>query len=777
MNPARIRNTYDLQGIVQGVGFRPAMLRRATAMKLAGCIQNRTGSVQLTIEGTPSSIESFITTLQANLPPNARVDSIVLTESIPVGDAQKLEKFSILPSSQDGAVALLIPADLAICPDCMAEITDPGNRRHGYPFTTCVNCGPRYTIINSTPYDRDRTTMAPFPMCDACRREYNDPADRRFHAETIACPDCGPQLSLEDSSGNHLADDPIQRVRKELAAGRIVAVRGIGGFLLTVNAFNHSTLTELRHRKKRPDKPFAVMAPDIATLARYCIVPPEAERLLTSTEAPIVILEVRPEVISEGRLPIDLISPDTMTLGAMLPTSPLHQLLFTPLGSDTIPPFELLIMTSGNRGGEPICITNTEARERLGGIYDFLLVHNREINLRNDDSICVVRGGRSQVWRRARGYAPNTIRLAGPIPRNILAMGADMKNTITIAYDNCAVISPHIGDLETPEALDSIENISACLPAFLARMPEAVAVDLHPDMRSTQLGRRIAETKGIPVVAVQHHHAHAVACLAENGVEQGLALIFDGTGLGTDGTIWGAELLSVEAEGFTRLATFAGVPLPGGDAAVRNPARQLVSRFMTCGIGVSDEWKTRLGITENEVDLWGKQCLERINTPVTHAAGRLFDSFSALLGLAPFRITYEGQPAIRLEAAARRCRETSIPELPISVMEEDDKLLIDWNSAFAMLADTSVFTGREDVYALAVHHAVVQAAVEMAEYGLSNSSMRTIALSGGVFMNGILNDLLIPRLEELGLKVLVHHNVPPNDGCISLGQAVIAGRK
>jgi hydrogenase maturation protein HypF len=776
MNPTRIRNTYDISGVVQGVGFRPAIFRLAVKAGLTGWVQNRSDSVRIALEGPRKDVEVFMQTLKEQLPPNAAVNTVTLFESTVVSDNEKLENFSIIPSVQTGFHSLLIPADLAICPDCMAEIRDPSNRRHGYPFTTCVNCGPRYTVINSTPYDRERTTMSVFTMCEDCRREYSDPLDRRFHAETIACPKCGPQVRMEDASCNLLKGNAIEIARFELSRGKIIAIRGIGGFLIAADALNRNAITILRRRKTRPHKPFAVMASDIDVIRRYCIVSPEAEQLLFSPESPIVILDVKPEVIAEGNLPVDLISPDTRTLGVMIPTSPLHKLLFESLVPDCVPSFELLIMTSGNNGGEPTCITNYEAHDHLGLIADFLLVHNREINLRNDDSLCVIRRNKPQVWRRARGYAPTPIHLSHRLTRTILAMGADMKNTITVAYDNSAVISPHIGDMETPEALDSLENITKRLPEFLKKTPETVAVDLHHDMHSTKLGRRIAEHANIPVMEIQHHYAHAVACLEENGEDKGLALVFDGTGLGTDGTIWGAELLSVEIIGFKRLATFAGVPLPGGDSAVKHPARQLVGRFMTCGAGITDEWRTRLGISEREVSLWAKQCLESINSPITHAAGRVFDSFSALLGFAPAEITYEGQPAIRLETAARKCRDTSIPELPFSVSEQDGKLLIDWNEAFAMLSDTKVFKGKETTFALAVHHSIAKAALKMVESGLGTTSMRTIALTGGVFMNGILNELIVPRLEEMGLKVLLHQCTPPNDGCISFGQAVIAGK-
>jgi hydrogenase maturation protein HypF len=626
------------------------------------------------------------------------------------------------------------------------------------------------------PYDRAHTTMSVFPLCPECHREYEDPANRRFHAESIACPDCGPRLFLEDGSGRRMEGDALARARLELSGGSIVAVRGIGGFLLAADAFQRDTLVRLRERKQRPHKPFAVMARSLEAARRYGIVEPPGETLLASAAAPILILDVKPEWRGSDRLPLDLLSPDAATLGIMLPTSPLHKLLFEPLAGDPCPPFDLLVMTSGNRRDEPTCISNAEARERLGRIADWFLLHDREINLRNDDSLCVIRHGGVQVWRRARGYAPDPILLRRPLSRCVLAIGAEIKNTVALGFEDRVVISPHVGDLETPEALDGMNRVAECLPAFLDQTPEVVAVDLHPDMHATRMGARISQTKGVPLIRVQHHHAHAVAALTEHGREAGLGLVFDGNGLGTDGTVWGAELLDVRADGFRRLASFEGVPLPGGDAAVRRPVRQLVARWVHAGVAVSDEWRERLCLREAEVAVWSEQTRRRLHAPFTHAAGRLFDAFSALLGFAPSEITYEGQPPIRLESAARRGARDEAPTLPFSVVERDDMLFVDWSPAFAMLADTAQVTGREIVLAMSLHEAVVRAALAMVEYGADRSPARVMAISGGVFMNRILNELLIPRLERKGMEVLIHRRSPPNDGCLSLGQAVIAGQ-
>jgi len=497
---------------------------------------------------------------------------------------------------------------------------------------------------------------------------------------------------------------------------------------------------------------------------------------MSAPGAPIVILDVLPAAVRSGALPFDLLTPDAPdTLGVMLPTSPLHLLLLEPLAGDPVPPFKWLVMTSGNRGGEPICLTADEARERLDGIADAYLTHDREINLRADDSLAVVRRGAPQLWRRARGHAPNALLLARQLSRCVLAMGADLKNAVAVGYGERVVLSPHFGDLETPEALDSLEAVTRTLPRFLRKNPEAVAVDLHPDMRSARLGRRLAKDYGVPLVEVQHHHAHAAAVFAEHGVDAGLALVFDGTGLGTDGKIWGAELLTVKPGGYARLATFAPVPLPGGDAAVRQPARQAVARLADAGIVPDGVLLERMGIDGEAAGVWMRQCAQGVNAPLTHAAGRLFDACSVILGFAPRTVTYEGQAAIRLEAAARRAKGGMMSSLPFEQSEAEGMLVINWRKAFEALAVAGSDGKQAHALALTFHQAVADAAFRMIEYGLQRDAARAVALSGGVFMNGLLTDLLVPRLEAAGLLVLLNRRVPPNDGGIALGQAAVAG--
>jgi len=775
MKTKHVIRVFDLTGVVQGVGLRPTIYRLAEEAGLGGWVQNRTGVVRLRLEGASEVIEAFMRRLPEALPPNACVESISEIASDVLPEGSSVQPFTILPSALSGSLSVVIPADLALCPACRAEIQDPSNRRYGYPFTTCTLCGPRYTVVESMPYDRDRTTLAAFPLCPACRTEYENPRDRRFHAESTACPCCGPRLSLLDGQGVAVAGDPLRLARQALARGEVVGVRGIGGYLLAADALNGEALQKLRVRKRRPHKPFAVMAADIATVRRFCVVPPAAEALLISPEGPIVILDLLPETERAPGLPLELLTPDASTLGVLLPTSPLQLLLLTPLEGDSVPPFTLLVMTSGNRGGEPICLTDAEAVDRLGGIADMLLTHDREINLRADDSLAVLQHGAPQLWRRARGYAPNAILLSRPLARCILAMGAELKNTIAVGFDERVVLSPHVGDLETPEALDGLERVARALPRFLARQPEAVAVDLHPDMHATLLGRRVAAEHGLPVVEVQHHYAHAMANFAEHGVETGLALVMDGTGLGPDGTVWGAELFAIDPSGYRRLATFAPVPLPGGDAAVSRPARQVVARWVAAGIELTEARLRHLGVTPEEGAIWRQQCLNRLNAPLTHAAGRVFDALSAALRIAPERVTYEGQSAIRLEAAARRSARHDVPRLPFKQTEKDGLFLIDWTAAFTLLAEVPLVAGCENDWAYGAHSSIAEAALAMIHYGLAHVGPCPVALSGGVFMNRILTELVTEPLEAQGVRVLLQRRIPPNDGCISLGQAVAVG--
>ncbi|MCP4180387.1 MAG: carbamoyltransferase HypF [bacterium] len=766
-----LRRIYEIEGIVQGVGFRPGIYCFAVKLNIGGWIKNFSGKVKLAIEGTEQELNSFITSVYENIPRQAKIQKItLLTEET----CNNKSCFKILESGSDSSYQISIPADLAMCTDCADEIMELGNRRYHYPFTTCVNCGPRYTVINAVPYDRCRTTLSEFPLCPECEKEYRDPANRRFHAESTACPVCGPALFWCDSKGKSIeSSNPVKLFRNGIRNGKIIAVRGIGGYLLAVDAFNNKSIVELRKRKNRPHKPFAVMAQNIDIIKKYCYISELEEECLKSPNAPIVILDIK----DKKNLPMELLSPDTDTIGVMLPYSPMHMLLF----ADDI---ELLIMTSGNKGGEPICIKNSEAFERLQGIADAFLCHNRDINLRNDDSLCIKQNDRMQIWRRARGFAPESIELKESISKTVLSMGAELKNTLTLAYDNEAVISPHIGDLETPEAIDGLKEVSEYFPKFFKKVPEIIATDLHPDMHSTRLGNKIADNFGINSVKIQHHFAHGMACMTEHDLHESFALVYDGTGLGTDGSIWGAELLYIKDYKFERVSTYEQVPLPGGDAAVYNPLRQLIGRWFKVNRNISKELLSFYNISEEEIGIWKIQCDKGINAPLSHAAGRLFDAFSVLIGVSPGIITYEGQGAIKLEAAAKRVIAESnvdnLPKIAFKLEEKNDLLYVNWDDAFNMFSDNEIINIANNFelqsrYALSFHNAVAEVSIKQIEYGLSKYSSKNLVLSGGVFMNRILTDLIRKLAsDKLGLNIFIHEETPPNDGCISLGQAVAA---
>ncbi len=771
-----VQKIIAITGTVQGVGFRPSIFRLATEAGFSGWVQNRAGEVWLCLEGENADIQRFLDALPGIMRVPIRIDSIRVVSSVAISPCDRQAVFRIEDSKLETPRTVGIPADLRICSDCRHDIRDPSNRRRGYPFTTCTACGPRYTVVTAMPYDRQRTTLSVFPLCNDCQAEYAETGNRRFHAESIACPICGPQLQLIDPRDTVPAA-PLPDARQALARGDILALRGVGGFQLAVDAFNRSAIERLRSLKHRPHKPLAVMARNLDIVRRFTQSTPMAESLLESAEGPIVILNARLDAIRTAALPLDLLTPDAPTLGILLPTSPLHELLFQPATPDGAPRFDLLVMTSGNRRSEPICLNLEEVHHRLSDIADLVLTHNRDIHLRCDDSVVTLVEGDLQVWRRARGYAPRSVALHRPVRQCILAMGAELKNTVAIAFDRLAVCSPHVGDLETPEAVSGLEQVARELPRFLEHPPACIAVDLHPDMQATRMGEKLAGTWGIPVVRVQHHEAHAMAALAEHGLDAALVLAFDGTGLGTDGTIWGAELLSMEGTSCTRLATFAPVPLPGGDAAVRHPVRQLAARWPRAEAEVPENLLTRLGIREEDWRVWTLQCERHLQAPITHAAGRVFDAVSAALGLVPGPITYEGQAAIRLEAAARRYQGPLPTALPYRETVNRGLLTIDWTPAFQTLRIASPDPETVAQIAFAFHLAVARACLSMLDYATTMTPTRTVCLTGGVFMNRVLTEQVAPLIRQAGLRLCVHRLIPPNDGAIALGQAVAAGWK
>ncbi len=779
--------TFELEGHVRTPGFRPAVWRMASEEGLSGWIKYASSKALLHLEGDDERIKMFISSLPARAPRSSKIEAIrLVSREQPPGKAQPSPRFRILDELPGRAAPLpALPRDLALCAACSREIQSKGERRFAYAFASCPACGPGLTVLQQTPCERSRMTMAAFPICHSCKAEYDEIRDRHFKTETLACHDCGPQLFITDAKGEQLIDDkPLATARCSLAEGKIVAVRSLGGFQLAADAFNRQAVATLRKRKKRsPLKPFAVMARDFKTVKAYCECPPEAEALLNSKEAPIVVLRLKPSQQFPKPLPADLISPDGPTLGVMLPFSPLHKLLFEQvLDDDPTPPFEFLIMTRGDRGGEPTCVSNEDAFEKLGRIADLFLCNDREISVRNDDSVCAIRNGAPQIWRRARGFAPAPVKLKAPLKRAALGMGSDTASCVALACRDMLTPSPHIGNLDSTEAEAALQDFTVLLPTLLDSAPEAIAIDMNPEMHSSAEGLRLAEKWGLPVVKVQHHFAHALACMAENKLESALALVFDGAGTGTDGTIWGAELLEVSLSGFKRLASFAPAPLPGGGIAISRPTRQLIGRFQACGMKASGAWLERLGLDEAETQIWHKQCERRLNAPLCHSAGRLFDAVSVILGLAPDFTCYDGQTAIRLEYAALRGNPSEPAPDRISekfgfeFVERSGFGIVDWTPLFKSFAEPVAVSPQEmPEYAVAFHCAVAKAAAKMLEYGMSKSPCRDVVLSGGVFTNRLLCELVPDYLAMLGLNVHTHRQLPPNDGGLSAGQAYFAG--
>jgi hydrogenase maturation protein HypF len=630
-----------VSGIVQGVGFRPFVYTQATRHKLTGWVRNTSAGVEIEINGNPDDVESFLSKLRNNPPPLARIDSL---------QSQKVEPnhytaFEILESQPELGSYLPVSPDTSICPDCLTELFDPANRRYRYPFINCTNCGPRFTIIQDIPYDRPKTTMSSFEMCPDCRSEYENPLDRRFHAQPIACPRCGPQVWYE-TGGKPLGEkeNAIQMARAGLREGKIIAIKGLGGFHLACDASNPKAVAELRLRKKRSQKPFALMSFDMAGIEDQCRVSSEERALLQSPQHPILLLDRRPE----SSLPSDL-APRQNTLGMMLPYTPLHYLLLEPEANFP----KILVMTSGNLSEEPIVYTNEEAYRRLDGLADGFLLHNRPIHIRTDDSVIRVLRNVPFPTRRARGYAPDPIILPGEMPP-ILTTGTELKNTFCITRDHYAFISHHIGDMENYETFQSFEEGITHFQNLFRIKPEIIACDLHPDYLATRYAQQRAQAESLPLIKVQHHHAHLAACLADNAWDseaEVIGLSFDGTGMGTDGTIWGGEFLVGNYHNFQRVYHLKPVPLPGGDLAVRKPARMALSYLWSAQM----EWEASLPpvtqICAQDRTTLKAQIEHGINTPLTSSMGRLFDAVSAMIDLC-FDVTYEGQAAIELENIA-----------------------------------------------------------------------------------------------------------------------------
>jgi len=749
-----IRRRFLISGIVQGVGFRPFVFRLARELGLSGWVRNIPAGVEMEVQAAAEALDSFQHSLTHDLPPLAVVTSSSAEDIPPITE----HGFTILPSA-DGEKNIQVAPDSALCGDCLRELFDPADRRYRYPFITCTNCGPRYSIITAIPYDRPRTTMAAFPLCPDCRREYDDPADRRFHAQPIACPACGPKLRLLDHDATPAAerDDALVQAVQLLRAGYILAVKGIGGYHLAVDACNPEAVRRLRERKKRDEKPFAVMAADLATARRLAVLGAMEERLLTGPESPIVIAAKAPDC------PVaPLVAPANGWLGLMLPYAPLHHLLMRDH-------FSALVMTSGNVSDEPVAFEDSDALKRLNGIADYFLVHDRPIHIRSDDSVMRVFQGKPLFYRRARGYAPRAVRLPFGTPP-LLAVGAELKGAVCLVQGEQAFLSQHIGDLQNSSTCDSFRHTIRHLSGILEISPQAVACDLHPDYLSSVH----AAESGLPLTRIQHHHAHLAACMAENGLDGTvIGIIFDGTGLGEDGTIWGGEFLVGGYDGFQRAGNFLPVPLAGGDAAVREPWRMALAwLYRSLGkeaFNLDHPAARRLNDTEKGIFA---AMLERgLNAPLTSSCGRLFDAAAAVLDVRQ-TVSYDGQAAIELEALAE---EAEVPGTYSYDIHTDERLVIDFTPLFAdLLADHAAGVGT-GAMAYRFHATVARAAVDACTRIAAQSGLNRVVLSGGVFQNRLLTEMVYTGLLDRGLHIFTHRLVPPNDGGIALGQAAIAG--
>ncbi len=746
--PPLLRRVHlRVEGTVQGVGFRPHVHRLAGELALAGWVRNDHRGVVAEVEGGPLAVEAFLRRLADDAPPLSQVERVLVVDAAATGE----RGFVIAESDAAGAANALVAPDAATCEDCLRELRDSADRRFRYPFVNCTNCGPRYTIVRGVPYDRPSTTMAGFAMCAACRAEYDDPADRRFHAQPNACPDCGPRARLLDANGSEVAgaDDAVAGAAAALRRGAIVAVKGLGGYHLACLAADADAVGELRTRKHREDRPFALLATDLAGARELVELSSSAEALLVAPERPIVLAPRR-----DGAAVADAVAPGHPELGVMLPYTPLHHLLADDLGAP-------LVLTSANVSDEPIAYRDEEARQRLRSIADLFLVHDRPIHTRVDDS--VVRPG--MILRRSRGHVPRALVLPVPAARHLLACGAELKSTFCLAREERAWLSHHVGDLKNVETLASYGEGVELLQRLFAVVPEVVAHDLHPDYLSTRfaLGR-----DGLQTVAVGHHHAHLAACLAEHGeVGPAIGAIFDGAGLGADGTVWGGELLAGGLDGYARAGHLWPVRLPGGDRAVRQPWR-MACAWLAEALGEPPPLPPALA---GRVDpgAW-RAVSEMVRTglasPVTTSAGRLFDAVAAVCGLRT-DVTYEGQAAIELEAACDPA-ERGAYELPVEGGVLDARPLV---LAVARDVERGVASG---VVATRFHHGLADATAEACTQAARERAMATAVLSGGAFQNRRLLERTAAGLRTAGLRVLVPERLPANDGAIAFGQAAVA---
>ena len=763
--PKRVRRKALVRGVVQGVGFRPFVYRLALEEGLAGFIGNDTDGVTIEIEGSADRVEAFLRRLRGEAPPLARIDSVTVSELVATGEAG----FRIVASEVLGRVSTGIPADAATCPDCLRELLDPADRRSRYPFLNCTNCGPRFTITRSIPYDRPQTSMAGFKMCPACQAEYDDSTNRRFHAQPNACWQCGPRVWLEAEEGGEIAaDDAVASCIDQLAAGQILAIKGIGGFHLSVDATNDAAVMRLRERKHRYGKPLAVMVADLEAAREICALTPEEEALLTTVARPIVLARKRPDsCIAEA------VAPGIPWLGVFLPYAPLQHLLFAD-GR-----LRALVMTSANLSEEPIAIDNGEARARLGAIADAFLMHDREILQRCDDSVAAVVDGAPQLIRRARGYVPLGVELslrsqleAPPL----LAVGGHLKIVFALARGRFVYQSQHLGDLENLTGLEFFNESLQHLMRTFEIEPETVAHDLHPGYLSTDWAKRWAGERGLGLVAVQHHHAHVAGCMAEHGLQGpviGLAL--DGTGYGTDGRIWGGEVLVTRLDGFERFAHLEYVPMPGGEAAIREPWRMAFAALRTAGVDLESA-AALVGASEKEAWVLDRMMERGVNAPLTSSLGRLFDAAAAVV-LGRRVVDYEAQAAIELEGLAGDEPERHYYQMELwegKSLGMDVPLVLKTGGLWRALVDDLRRGVKKARIAARFHSGIAEAFIAAVGNARTATGLNQVALSGGCMHNRRLARLLRTGLEEEGFEVFQHCRISPGDGGLSYGQAAVA---
>jgi hydrogenase maturation protein HypF len=751
-----LRKAVDVTGIVQGVGFRPFVYRLANACGLTGFVANSPAGVSLEVEGPSAGVEQFLDRLPKEIPPLAKISSLGVRDVEPQGS----EGFRIVSSHLGEPPKALISPDVVVCEDCLREMGNPRDRRFRYPFINCTNCGPRFTIIRDIPYDRSRTSMAAFRMCAVCQAEYDDPANRRFHAQPNACWDCGPQVQLLSASGERMdVAEPIREAARLLQQGKIVAVKGLGGFHLACDAKAEAAVELLRERKHRVEKPFAIMVPRVEEVERFCTLDELSKKQLLSRQRPIVLLPRKPEAGVAS-----VVAPHNRFLGVLLPYTPLHHLLFSS-GR-----FEALVMTSGNLSEEPIAIANAEAVERLRNVADAFLVHDRDILRRCDDSVVRIAAGELQMMRRSRGYVPVPVALERG-SQAILAAGGELKNTICVLRGSEAFLSQHVGDLENLESYGFFEEAVEHFQRILEVQPQVIAHDLHPDYFSTKWA---IEREGREHVSVQHHHAHVAACMAENHLEgKVIGMALDGTGYGTDGAIWGGEILLTDYANFERAAHFEYVPLPGGAAAIREPWRVAVS-YLAKHFG-SDVNALKLPFL-NEIDprklhVVLMMAQREVHSPRTSSCGRLFDAVAALVGLRT-KVSYEAQAAIELEMAAHESSDEGAYPFDVipanSVWQIGTRALFDW-----LIADIGKGASVPDM-SRRFHNGLVAVLVELAEKIREKHELSRVCLSGGCFQNVLLFESMLAALRKREFAVYFHSEVPPGDGGISLGQALVA---